>query len=121
MTKATREIPAPSNFPQRKSSWPRKKSKLVLENDDLLIEEEIIEESTGELYTSSSSENSNESSDEDEENNICTECTETYEEGQFWIKCDVCFKWFHVHCIDQRKRSVSSVKKLKAWKYKHCN
>ena len=84
-------------------------------------EEEIIEESTEELYTSSSSDNSNESSDEDEKDNICKEYKEMYEEGQFWIKCDVCFKWFHVHCIDQRKRSVSSVKKLKTWKCKHCN
>ena len=121
-TKTTKEVPAPSNIPQRKSSGPRKKSRVVLENDDLSTEEELIEEeSTEELYTSSSSDDSNKSSDEDEENNICTECKETYEEGQFWIKCDVCFKWFHVHCTDQRKRSVSSVKKLKAWKCKQCN
>ena len=73
-------------------------------------EEEFIEESTKELYRSSSSGNSNKSSDEDDESNICAECKETYEEGQVWIKCDVCFKWFHVHCTDQRKHSDSSVK-----------
>ena len=122
MTKTTKEIPVPSNVLQRKSSLPRKKSRVVLENEDLSTEEEFIDESTDEeLYTSSSSDNSNEISDEDEENNICTECKETYEEGQFCIKCDNCFKWFHVHCTDQRKHSVSSIKILKAWKCKHCN
>ena len=120
MTKTTKEIPVPSNVLQRKSSLPRKKSRVVLENEDLSTEEEFIDESTEELYTSSSSDNSNEISD-DGENNICTECKETYEEGQFCIKCDNCFKWFHVHCTDQRKHSVSSTKRLKAWKCKHCN
>ena len=33
--KTTKEIPAPSNIPQRKSTRPRQKSKVVLENDDL--------------------------------------------------------------------------------------
>ena len=121
MTKTTKEIPVPSNVLQRKSSLPRKKSRVVLENEDLSTEEEFIDESTEELYTSSSSDNSNEISDEDGENNICTECKETYEEGQFCIKCDNCFKWFHVHCTNQRKHSVSSIKRLKAWKCKHCN
>ena len=107
-------------MPLRKSSRPRKKSRVVLENDVLTTEEEFIEESTEELFTSSSSDNSNESSDEDEEN-ICTECKETYEEGQFWIKCDAYFKWFHVHRTDQRKCSVSSAKRLKAWKCKYCD
>ena len=110
LTKTTKEIPVPSNIPQRKSSQPRKKSRVVLENEDLSTKEEFTEESTEELYTSSSLENSKESSDEDQENNICAECNETYEEGQFWIKCDVCFKWFHVHCTVQRKHSVSSIK-----------
>ena len=50
----TTKIPVPSNIPQRKSSWPCKKSRVVLENKDLLTEEEFIEESTEELYTSSS-------------------------------------------------------------------
>ena len=67
-----KEIPVPSNNPQRKSSGPCKKSRVALENEDLSTEE-FIEESTEELYTSSSSDNSNESSDADEEN-ICTEC-----------------------------------------------
>ena len=92
MTKTTKESLVPSNIPQRKSSQPRKKSRVVLENEDLSTKEEFTEESTEELYTSSSSNNSNESSDEDQENNICAECKETYEEGQFWIKCDVCCK-----------------------------
>ena len=116
----TKEIPAPSNLPPRKSSPPCKKSRVVLENN-LSTEKEIIEEPSEELYTSSSSDNPNEITDEDKENNICTERKKTYEEVQFWIKGDTCFKWFHVHCINQRKHSVSFVKNLRAWKYKHCN
>ena len=64
-----KEIPVPSNNPQRKSSRPCMKSRVALKNEDLSTEE-FIEESTEELYTSSSSDNSNESSDADKENNI---------------------------------------------------
>ena len=35
LTKATKEIPASSNITQRKSNRPRKKSRVVLENNDL--------------------------------------------------------------------------------------
>ena len=49
LTKASKEIPAPSNIPQRKSSQSCKKLWVVLENDDLSTEEEFIEESTEEF------------------------------------------------------------------------
>ena len=50
MTKTTKEIPIPSNILQKKSSRPHKKSRVVLENKDLLTEQGFIEESTEELY-----------------------------------------------------------------------
>ena len=83
MTKITKEIPASSNYSQRKSSRPHTKSRVVLENDDLSTEEFIKEESTEGLYTSSFLDNSNKNSDESKENNICRKCKDNYEASQF--------------------------------------
>ena len=61
LTKATNEIPAPSNTSQRKSSQARKKSRVVLENYDLSTEKFIEEESAEGLYVSLFSHNLNKS------------------------------------------------------------
>ena len=50
LTKASKEIPAQSNIPQRKSSRSCKKLWVVLENDDLSTEEEFIEEESTEEF-----------------------------------------------------------------------
>ena len=106
--------------PVRQSNRPHKKSRRVLENEDISSEEEIIEEETSEeVCSTSDSEESD--SNYDDEKNICMQCKERYEDGESWIKCDFCFKWFHINCTNQRKRSLSSIKKLKSWKCVYCS
>ena len=73
-----------------------------MENEDISSEEEIKEEETSEeVYSTSDSEESDSSCDD--EKNIFMQCMKRYEEGESWIKCDFCFKWFHINCTNQEK------------------
>ena len=106
--------------PVRQSKRPHKKSRRVLENEDISSEEEIIEEETSEEVCSTSDSEESDSSYDDEKN-IWMQCKKRCEGGKSWIKCDFCFKWFRINCTNQRKSSLSSNKKLKSWKYIYCS
>ena len=79
-----------ANKPVSQSKQPQKKSRRVLENEDISSKEEIIEETSEEVCSTSDSEESD--SSYDDEKNICMQCKERYEDGESWIKCDFCFK-----------------------------
>ena len=130
MTKTTKEIPIPSNILQRKSSRPHKKSRVVLENEDLLTEEEFIKESTEELYIHLHLHIQTiqmkvvmktrkiirqkwylprQSAKKKHMKRISSD---------FWNKCDICFKCsgFMSTALIKGNCAVSSIKRLKAWK-----
>ena len=108
-----------ANKPVSQSKQPQKKSRRVLENEDISSKEEIIEETSEEVCSTSDSEESD--SSYDDEKNICMQCNKRYEDEESWIKFDFCFKWFHINCTNQRKCSLSSIKKLKSWKCIYCS
>ena len=67
-----------------------------------------------------SEENSSED-DEDSEDNECGVCGVLFQEGELWIQCNVCNKWFHVECTNQSKKGKQYVNRLKSWKCDNCS
>jgi hypothetical protein len=49
----------------------------------------------------------------DEKQDPCDICNKSYKEGEFWIGCDVCLKWYHGKCVN-----VSAAKAAKITNYK---
>ncbi|KAL5215045.1 hypothetical protein ABZP36_004197 [Zizania latifolia] len=51
--------------------------------------------------------------DEDQSLTLCGTCAETYANGEFWICCDICEKWFHGKCVRITPAKAEHIKHYK--------
>ena len=89
---------------QRKTTRQRKKPKILIEEDSSV---ETI---------SMSEESEYENSEYEESDNICASCAEEFIEGELWLRCDNCSKWYHSGCTDQRKKNKKQLDCLESWR-----
>ena len=66
------------------------------------------------------SDDDDDETDGEEEDNECGVCGILFQEGELWIRCDGCHKWFHIDCTDQAQRGKKHVKRLQSWKCNDC-
>lgn len=79
-------------------------------------------ESFSEEGTDSSDDSSESSGSEyNDEDNECGECGGIFVEGELWVQCDVCSKWFHAECTDQAKKRKKQIQSITSWKCKQCS
>ena len=72
-----------------------------------------------ESFSESSSEESDDSQF-DEDDNECGLCGGAFQEGELWLQCDICKKWFHADCTDQRKKGKRHLDKMTYWACESC-
>ncbi|KAM0868471.1 hypothetical protein ACQ4PT_041291 [Festuca glaucescens] len=57
--------------------------------------------------------NDQEDAQEEEQAYSCASCGETYVNGEFWICCDICEKWFHGKCVRITPAKAEHIKHYK--------
>jgi hypothetical protein len=50
---------------------------------------------------------------EEDQAYLCGSCGESYANGEFWICCDVCEKWFHGKCVRITPAKAEHIKQYK--------
>ena len=51
--------------------------------------------------------------EEEDQAYLCGSCGESYANGEFWICCDVCEKWFHGKCVRITPAKAEHIKQYK--------
>ena len=54
-----------------------------------------------------------EDAEEEDQAYLCGSCGESYANGEFWICCDVCEKWFHGKCVRITPAKAEHIKQYK--------
>ncbi|KAL5208350.1 hypothetical protein ABZP36_032785 [Zizania latifolia] len=54
-----------------------------------------------------------EGAEDEEQAYMCGACGETYANGEFWICCDICEKWFHGKCVRITPAKAEHIKHYK--------
>ncbi|XP_052142848.1 PHD finger protein ALFIN-LIKE 7 [Oryza glaberrima] len=54
-----------------------------------------------------------EGAEDEDQAYMCGACGETYANGEFWICCDVCEKWFHGKCVRITPAKAEHIKQYK--------
>ena len=54
-----------------------------------------------------------EDAEEEDQAYLCGSCGESYANGEFWICCDVCEKWFHGKCVRVTPAKAEHIKQYK--------
>jgi len=54
-----------------------------------------------------------EDAEEEDQAYLCGSCGESYANGEFWICCDICEKWFHGKCVRITPAKAEHIKQYK--------
>ncbi|XP_065026189.1 PHD finger protein ALFIN-LIKE 6-like [Musa acuminata AAA Group] len=55
--------------------------------------------------------------DDAEDDGTCGACSKTHRQGEFWICCDACKKWYHAECV---RITPSQAEQIKQYKCPRC-